>query len=329
VPLATRPGAHHRGAGHSSHSPNDALIARYLTERTDLRPLSRRSYASDLGSFAAFIEPTNLLEVGTGDIRAWIQASMRDTDDPEDPRVWSPRTMRRALSSVATFCRWARRRGLASLAPDIDMPPEPDRQAPSVPSHSDIERLFLDIEIQLRQTLDARQAELLILDAVVLRLCYNLGLRISEASGIQLSSISNVEGEVRVAIVTKGGKVRTFPVVGLVRSAWDRWLRVRARIVPVSGHEQHLFVHPWSGYRISNRRTWKRLRRQARISGIGRIHPHALRHARMRHLREKHADWLDLQGILGHARPDGVLDYVPEPVVEARRMDALRRSSEG
>jgi site-specific recombinase XerC len=254
---------------------------------------------------------------------------MRDPDNLDDPRVWSPRTMRRGLSSLSTFYGWARRQRLVSMIPDIDLPPEPDRKAPPAPSHSDVERLFLDIEIQLRQTLDLRQAELLILDTVVLRLCYNLGLRISEASGIQLSSISNVEGEVRMAIVTKGGKVRTFPVVGLVRSAWERWLRVRAGIVPVSGHEQYLFVHPWSGYRISKRRTWKRLRKHARASGLGRIHPHALRHARMRHLREEHADWLDLQGILGHASPRGVLDYVPEPIVEARRMDALRRSSEG
>lgn len=192
------------GLHNPSNPTNRSLIERYVAERTDLRPLSRVAYTRDLECFASFIEPEDLFHAGTGDVRAWVQHMMHDPGEPDDPQIWSPRTMRRALSSVATFYLWARRRGLASVALDIDMPREPERQAPPAPSHSDIERLFLDIEIQLRQTLDRRRAELLILDAVVLRLCYNLGPRISEASGIQLANISEVDGEVRATLGSIG-----------------------------------------------------------------------------------------------------------------------------
>jgi site-specific recombinase XerD len=308
------------------------LIQRFLDARSDLREHRQAAYLRDLQEFSHFLEPYGLRAATTGDIRAWVTTMMRDPADPDDLRPWSNRTVRRALSAINGFFGWARCAGEITSVPDIDLPPALTRVPPAALSTSMVQSVFTVIEVGLREATDLDEVELLVLDRLIFHLCYDLGPRISEASGIRLSAVREVDGELRVSVEVKGGALREYPLVGRVREAWDRWMRIRRRIQPVLGHEDYAFLHPWTGYRVSRRRAWTRLRMYGRRAGLpervmSRLNPHSLRHSGARHLRERGMDWREVQAWLGHASPSGVLDYVPERIDERRRLEVLRRSS--
>lgn len=112
--------------------------------------------------------------------------------------------------------------------------------------------------------------------------------------------------EVRVWVRKKGHKPKEYPVCGVVLRAYLRWLAVRRTIVPLPRHEDALFLHPWTGHRISRQRAWHRLRQLAAEAGLSHdvrraLSPHQLRLTRAPRMLDDGWDLAAVQAVLDRA----------------------------
>jgi integrase len=144
-----------------------------------------------------------------------------------------------------------------------------------------------------------------VLDALIFRLMFNLGLRVSEAHSLRLSRMREEEGELRAIIVKKGDKVRVVPIVGRVRVAYDRWMIVRSSFVVHPDHADFVVVHPKTSRRTGRKRAWRRCRLIASEAGLSpelvrHFTPHKLRHA-IGYLEAEHRSITDVQSLLDHS----------------------------
>jgi site-specific recombinase XerD len=323
------------GTGRATQSQATAdqqLVRRYLIARsTRLLANTRAAYAADLSDLARALGRTGLLGAASEDLAAYLFDRIRDPKDPDDPRPWSRRSGRRKLTAISGFYKWAARDGLVVKNPadGIEIA-RSERPAPVRVPSGDTASLFAHFEERVAGA-PVHLRAYFVLHAAIFRLCYNLALRISEASDLRFSRMRNVAGERFVEIVKKGDKVKLYPLAGVVAEALDRWLVLRASITAEPLHADFVFVHPDTGRRVSRKRAWDRIRKAARRVGlpadlVAKMSPHKLRHARAYHLLKEGKDLATVQAILDHSNISTTSVYVEDD--EAARLQALRDSSE-
>jgi integrase/recombinase XerD len=265
----------------------------------------------------------------------WFRARLRDAGQPDDARRWSLRTAHRKRVTLRTFYEWARRAGLVARNPaaDLDLP-RAERPRPVVVSADAVDRIFAHLEQQIAEftPTQPRRAALYALDAAVLRLTDRLALRVSEASNIRMAAV--LEGvrpdggsEVQVWVHKKGNEPREYPLSGVVLTAYLRWLYLRKEVTARPRHEDYLFIHPWTGCRVSRQRAWHRLKRLACEAGLPHvvrqiISPHKLRHSRARRMLDEGWDLAAVQAVLDHANITTTSIYLEDD--EQARLRALR-----
>tara|TARA_Y100000589_G_scaffold130859_1_gene124543 strand:- start:1803 stop:2732 length:930 start_codon:yes stop_codon:yes gene_type:complete len=200
----------------------------------------------------------------------------------------SGRSIARHLSAIRRFYQFLVRERQASDNPALGLrAPKSGRRLPKV----------ADVD-QLAQLLDAPPDDPLeVRDLAMFELMYSSGLRLSELTGLDRSSVDLAGAEVRV--LGKGDKERLLPVGRKALAALTAWLAVRAALAPES--ESALFVNR-QGQRLSRRSVQARLARWGRLKGADqRLHPHLLRHSFASHLLESSGDLRAVQELLGHA----------------------------
>ena len=134
---------------------------------------------------------------------------------------------------------------------------------------------------------------------------YGTGARISEAVGLDVDDLDQVDGT--VLLRGKGSKERLVPVGSFAREAVAAYL-VRARPELVSAGSTRvtstggaLFLNARGG-RLSRQSAWSVLVRAAERAGVTRdVSPHTLRHSFATHLLDGGADVRVVQELLGHA----------------------------
>jgi site-specific recombinase XerD len=130
-----------------------------------------------------------------------------------------PKTVRRRLAAVKSFCVFLHREGLldASLIWSIKGPKLP-HELPDVPSETDMKRL---LEGKIPGPCPER-------DRAMLELLYGAGLRASELIGINLSDFK----EDQVLLIRGKGSKERFAVYGeCARRAIDAWLPIRRKLM--------------------------------------------------------------------------------------------------
>lgn len=143
----------------------------------------------------------------------------------------------------------------------------------------------------------ATEDSLAVRDKAILEIAYSSGLRLSELTGLNLSSISAAAGEVRVT--GKGGKSRIVPVGKKALAALAAWLPVRLQLAKPG--ETALFIGQ-SGRRLGSRAIQQRLRRWSIKQDMRvNVHPHVLRHSFASHVLQSSGDLRAVQEMLGHA----------------------------
>jgi integrase/recombinase XerD len=133
----------------------------------------------------------------------------------------------------------------------------------------------------------------------VVTLLADLGLRVGELVGLDLTDVGWERGHRTVRFVAKGGKARRRVLTVDAAAALDDYLVVRG------AGDGPLFVTS-TGARIDRHGVFRLIRRLAREAGIpaaDQLSPHSLRHAFATTARSEGVPLEDVQDAMGHADP--------------------------
>ena len=263
----------------------DASIARYLdflTHERRLAALTVKHYGRDLALLVRLAEAAGrpLDRLSQADVRRFAAAL--------HGRGLGAKSLARVLSGWRGYYEFRVRNQQAAANPvDGVRAPKAARRLPQT--------LSPDQAVALVSFTDESPEG--IRDRAIYELLYSSGLRVSEVTGLDLSSIDFSTAEVRVT--GKGSKTRIVPVGRHAIEAVSRWLPVRESLHP-SDHAA-LFVTA-RGRRIGPRLVQSRIKLWAARQGLTvNPHPHMLRHSFASHVLQSSGDLRAVQEMLGHA----------------------------
>jgi len=288
-----------------------ALEARFLTHLESERrasPNTVSAYRRDLDALLAFVaeksegrSSSRPRELDLYVLRAWLG---------DLARRCKPSSVARKIAAVRAFGRWMKKQGHARTNPAEQLAsPKVRRELPTFLSAEDAQSVVEAPTPALVGAVPAatsrersRRQAVAIRDRAVLELLYGSGLRVGEASGLDLGQLALSEQSARV--LGKGRKERLVPLGGKSVEAMTAWLAVRASLAhPRSGaiDPRAVFVST-RGRRLGPRAVQLLVRRYG-VAGAGRLdlHPHALRHTCATHMLDGGADLRAIQEMLGHA----------------------------
>ena len=287
-------------AGAAAGGPAADVVESYLDHlrlERGLSPRTLEAYAADLAGWLDFaglappVTPARLARVAPRDLRRWL-AHLEE-------RGLARSTVGRKLAAVRGLFRFAVREGWLPANPAARLAtPKRPRRLPRAYTPEEAEAVLAAAA--------GAQGPTAWRDRALLELLYGCGLRVSEASGLDLEDVDLEEGWLRV--YGKGGKERVLPLAGPVADALRAYLE-RGR--PELARERRLhpcppadrdavFLNRWGG-RLSPRGIQRVVERAGRAVARLRAHPHLLRHTFATHLLDGGADLRAVQELLGHA----------------------------
>lgn len=262
---------------------SDKAVDSFLAlSATRLAAATVDAYRRDLDDAAAFLQASPAK--ATNERLAEYVASMR-------ARGLASTTIARRIAALRAFYRHqilidARKDNPAS---ELDLPRR-TRTLPRTLSPGEAERL---IEAATGTTPRALR------DRALVELLYGAGLRVSEAVGLDRSSV-DLDGRL-VRCFGKGSKERVVPIGREAVEALRRYLS-RGRPYLDRRHRPELFLNAQGGA-LTRAGAFLILRRLAGSAGLEpeRVHPHLLRHSFATHMLAGGADLRSVQEMLGHA----------------------------
>ena len=262
---------------------------KHLTVEKGLSPRTRSAYASDLKDFFAWTGKRG------GDVMKITSAHLRDYFwDLSGERGLKATSLFRRMESLKSFYRYLIAEDRITADPTIHL------KAPRMP-----ERLprFLTPERTEKLLSTAAQAALkgefrAVRMKAMVELLYATGMRVSELTGLRMDSFHLEQGWVRV--VGKGNKERMIPFHPRAKTSLLQYLMLREKRFDGKGAVNQVFVTR-SGKALGRIQFWKDLNALAAKAGIGKLHPHLLRHTFASHLVQGGADLRSVQEMLGHA----------------------------
>ena len=262
----------------------------FLSHLKNERRLSRHTlaaYQHDLTAllkYACEADIDQAQDLKAADIRGLISQGHR--------KGLSGRSQQRKLSALRTFFDYLARESGVDLNPaQLVSAPKTPRRLPKTLDADQVSKLLM---VEALSWHDVR-------DKAILELFYSSGLRLSELTACNKSSLSWDENTVLVR--GKGNKERILPIGRHAQTALKDWLKVRDN-APTKGAEidaDALFISE-RGKRASNTNVQARIKSWTRKQGNGlHVHPHMLRHSFASHILESSGDLRAIQELLGHA----------------------------
>lgn len=218
-----------------------------------------------------------------------------------DQARYARTTIKRHLSSLRTFFRWACVTGLAPADPAsvLSAPqgrPAGSRRSCPTATWSACWPVYgpTDADGAPREQTAAQMR-----DAALLEFLFSCGARVSEASGLLLSWVNFPEREVKV--FGKRAKERIVPLSRRGAEAMARYLE-KARPELLGDRQSDYFFVSNRGNQMKPDGIRKMFKRALAAAGLDEsLSPHALRHSFATDLLEGGADLRSVQDMLGHA----------------------------
>jgi len=160
-----------------------------------------------------------------------------------------------------------------------------------------------------------------IIDELVIELLVNTGLRASELCDLNIGDLPMTHGKDAVWVRDgKGNVARTVDIPESLRDRLERFVKLYRK---GAGPDEPLLVSAPGG-RMIYRSIYEKIKKLGRQSGIGKLHPHMLRHTYGTRLYNVEQDLRFVQDQLGHASPTTTAIYAKTNAPARRRqLEAL------
>jgi site-specific recombinase XerD len=260
-------------------------VEEFTRSLTAAAPSTVDAYRRDLAAFFTWAE-----RLGTSSPGEVQRTTVRRYLAYLATRGFARRTIARRASTLRRYFGWARRVGAVTTDPTAGLSaPRGEARLPRV-LHPDELRSLLDEPASAGPD-GARRLR----DTALLELLYGSGLRVAEASALDVDDLDLAQGRVRVW--GKGGKQRVVPLSEPAADALGRWLADGRRELATEASPGAALFLNLRGRRMTPRDARRVLDRRA----VAPTHPHALRHTFATHLLDGGADLRVVQELLGHA----------------------------
>lgn len=243
------------------------------------------AYRRDLEELSKFIgSGRNPVSITAKEIRTWL-ASMQK-------RGLSRNTVARKLASVRSFFLFLLRQGTVERNPANGIR-APQTKKP-LPAYLSVDEAFSMVETGEDMGFQDLR------NRAILELLYSSGIRVSELSGLDVSSVSLSPEMVHVR--GKGNKERVIPFGSKAAKALKAYLPFRDALLERLhyGDEKAFFINR-RGTRLSPRSVERLVARRRLEVGLNSpVTPHTFRHSMATHLLESGAGLRPIQEMLGH-----------------------------
>jgi integrase/recombinase XerC len=285
-----------------------AVMARFevhLQAEKSLSALTVRNYKTDIDPLFQFMQANgveSLTDLNTGVLRRYLAWLIE--------LGYVRRSVARKLSTLRTFLKWLVRTGVVTEDP---LPRRGvmklEKRLPTFLSGEEAERLVTAPDTS---TLQGQR------DRALLELIYGAGLRVSEATGLDITDVDLKTRTVRVT--GKGSKQRMVTFGGPARDALSLYMRdCRPKLAgKKSGYA--LFLNRFGG-RLSQRSIQEKVRLYATKTALrDGVHTHTLRHSFATHMLEGGADLRVVQELMGHSSAATTQIYTHVTNTQARKV---------
>ena len=247
--------------------------------------LTKECYRFEIKNFLDFLEKENK---NVSDVDASFLAMYLAKRRGEDKI--KPRSVSKAISALRSFFRFLTDERVTKSNP-ADLLENPKRTAslPEVMDREVIEKLLDLIDLSKPQG---------VRDRSIFELIYSAGLRVAEASGLNLTDIDIDSGIAKVK--GKGSKERIVFFGKEAARQLEKYItHERPKLAGKANKTGALFISR-SGKRLSRKGIWKNYVKWTTKAGVS-SHIHSLRHSFATSLLEGGADLRTVQELLGHA----------------------------
>jgi integrase/recombinase XerC len=267
-----------------------AEFLRYLAVEKNASALTTKSYREDLSQAIDYFRSQGVKAgpeaVTTRHLRAflvWLHE-----------RGYAKTTVARRLAAVRSWFRFLCRRGELTANPaDGLRGPRQDKKLPHFLPEREVGQLL---------TAPTDETPLGLRDRALLETLYSAGLRVSEATGLNLADVDLADG---VATVRGKGKRERLVFFGAeAKEAIGKWLGARESVLAANhggkAAKDAVFLNK-NGTRLTPRSVSRILGKYLQAKGLDpEASPHSLRHSFATHLLDRGADIRSVQELLGH-----------------------------
>lgn len=283
----------------------------YLQYIRNVSPSTTLNYRIDLEQFLAYVTPPGEQPPA---LTAVDHLIIREYVNHLYDRGLQKSSIARKLAALRSFFRFCARENAIQQDPArlVARPKLPKRIPPiSTPEEMNnlLDRITPESVEQATKKKRRRSvrtasiaADRAVRDRAIFEILYASGLRVSELTGLDMSSIDAAEQMLHV--YGKRRKERLVPYGSKARQALENYWPARQRMLDRArrrGPVRPVFINP-AGGRLTKRMVLNIIRKYTRLlSASMDLHPHSLRHAFASHLLADGADLRAIQELLGHA----------------------------